>query len=149
MKCDQNNCDGRGRSMFSNVPPLEPGEMEVIIPSGPAPSPAAASFLSTGSSTMRVNITRMGKDHSLHQGQVDLAMVQEDDMDEATAWTKEVIQHLGHVTEHEAYCINGKFRCQGDAAWCAEQEKSVCASDTHGEAMFAHRRSAAQSPLQP
>jgi hypothetical protein len=150
MKCKKAPDCMQKQSMFSKVPPLEPGETEIVTVGGPgpAPSPAAASFLSTGSSTMRVNFTRMGENHSLQQGQVDLALVQMDSMDDATAWIKEVRRKSGHVTEREAYCINGKVRCHGGVAWCAAQEKSVCADDAQSET-FAHRRSGAQSSLQP
>merc|ERR1740121_2622120 len=106
MKCKKAPDCMRKQTMFSKVPPLEPGETEIVnVNSSTAPSPAAASFLST---KMRVNFTRMGDDHSLHQGQVDLSFVQMDSMDEATAWTKEVRDQLGFLVEHEAYCINGK-----------------------------------------
>jgi hypothetical protein len=150
MKCKKAPDCMQKEHMFSKVPPLEPGETEIVNVNsgpGPAPSPAAASFLQ--SSTMRVNFTRMGDDHSLHQGQVDLAFVQMDSMDEATAWTKEVRDQLGFLVEHEAYCINGKLRCHGDAAWCGEQEKIVCTNDVPSKPMYEHRRSHAQNALQP
>jgi hypothetical protein len=135
--------------MFSKVPPLEPGETEIVTASDSAPAPAPASFLQNTAATMRVNFTRMSEDHSLQTGQVDLALAQMDSMDEATTWTREVSEHFGHVVESEAYCTNGKFRCQGDAAWCSEQEKIVCAGSAHSETMFVHRSSGAQSHLQP
>lgn len=151
MKCKKAPDCMQKRNMFAKVPPLEPGETEIVTVDGPgpAPSPAAASFMSTKSSTLRVNFTRMGEDHALHQGQVDLALVQMDSTDEASAWTKEVIEHHGHLTEHEAYCIDGKARCHGDEAWCAEELKSVCTGDARSESIFAHRRSGVQSALQP
>merc|ERR1719401_101864 len=137
--------------MFSKVPPLEPGETEIVnVNSGPAPSPAAASFLSTGSgsSTLRVNLTKMEDDHSLRTGQVDLALVQVDAMDEATAWSREVSEHFGKVTENEAYCMHGRYHCRGDATWCLEQEKSVCAN-APGVMQIAQRQSRTQSHMQP
>jgi len=151
MKCKKAPDCMQKLHMFSKVPPLEPGETEIVTleSSGPAPAPAPASFLANKASTLRVNFTSMGEDHSLHTGQVDLALVQMDSMVEATTWTREVSEHFGHVVENEAYCTDGKFRCQGDAAWCMEQEKIVCAGSAHSEAMFVHRRSAAQSHLQP
>jgi hypothetical protein len=150
MKCKKAPDCMQKMHMFSKVPPLEPGETEIVTAEmGPSPAPAPASFLTNQVSKMRVNFTRMGDDHALHTGQVDLALVQMDSMEEATIWTREVSEHFGHVTESEAYCTGGKFRCQGDDAWCGEQEKIVCAGDAHGEANIVHRRSGAQGQLQP
>jgi len=151
MKCKKAPDCMQKMHMFSKVPPLEPGETEIVTidSAGPAPAPAPASFLQNKVLHMRVNFTRMGEDHTLQTGQVDLALAQMDSMDEATIWTREVSEHFGHATESEAYCTNGKFRCQGDAAWCSEQAKIVCAGSAHSETMFAHRSSGAQSHLQP
>jgi len=147
MKCKKAPDCMQKMHMFSKVPPLEPGETEIVtFDSAAAPAPSPASFLSSKLSTLRVNYTSMGEDHALHKGQVDLALVQMDSMDEATAWTREISEHFGQVVESEAYCTDGKFRCQGDAAWCTEQKKIVCAESTHIEA---YRRSGVQSPLQP
>jgi hypothetical protein len=77
---------------------------------------------------MRVNFTAMNDDHHVHQGQVTLAMVQVDasEEEEAENWARQVSEVGGKVTESEASCAKGHFKCQGDAAWCAEQEKLVC-----------------------
>jgi hypothetical protein len=87
---------------------------------------------------MRVNFTAMGEDSHMHQGQVTLAMVQVDAAHEAADdWARQVTEVGGKVTESEASCANGHFRCQGDAAWCAEQEKLVC---NVGQLAFSSRR---------
>jgi hypothetical protein len=136
--------------MFSKVPPLEPGETEIVTATdGPAPSPAAASFLTNKVASMRVNFTTMGEDHSTHTGQVDLALVQMDSLEDATSWITEISEHQGHVVESEAYCTEGRFRCKGDASWCSEQEKLVCTDGARSETIFAPRRSATQGSLQP
>jgi hypothetical protein len=151
MKCKKQSDCAQKMHMFSKVPPLEPGETEIVTAEySPAPAPAAASFLTNAASKLRVNFTRMGEDRVLHAGQVDLALVQTDSMEEATSWTREVTEHYGHVTESEAYCTGGKFRCQGDAAWCMEQEKVICAQSPHSGSNFVHRRSGGeQGHLQP
>merc|ERR1719399_37837 len=128
--------------MFQSVPPLEPGETEVVTQDvGASPAPSPASFLQNKDSTLSVNFTRMEPDHTLHTGHVNLAVVQMDSMAEAAVWTREVSEHFGHVTESEAYCTDGKFRCRGDASWCTDQEKIVCAGSARSETVLAHRRS--------
>jgi len=114
--------------MFSKVPPLEPGETEIVTAEmGPSPAPSPALLMQSKATSMRVNFTRMGDDHTLHTGQVDLAMVQvsaEDaDMD---SWAREVSEYEGRVVESEASCAQGGFKCQGEASWCAAQEKELC-----------------------
>jgi hypothetical protein len=116
------------------TPPLEPGEMEVQsvdVPASPSPGPAAASaaFLQSGNgaASLLINFTSMGSDRTLHSGQVDLAMIQVDTADSvASSWVKEQIEVSGQVVEVEASCTNGKFKCQADADWCAEQRELIC-----------------------
>jgi hypothetical protein len=145
MKCKKQPECAQKMHMFSKVPPLEPGETEIVTAEmGPSPAPSPASFLQDEhASTMQVNFTRMGDDHSVHEGHVVLAMVQEDAKEEAESWTREVSEVGGKVTENEASCTKGLFHCQGDAAWCAEQQEIVCpggqtallqrkSSNTHG-----------------
>lgn len=130
MKCKKQPDCMQKMHMFSKVSPLEPGETEIVTMDspGPSPAPASASFLQGGQvSKLRVNFTSMGEDHSMHKGQVELAMIQEDmaAMDSDT-WTREVTEVHGQVMESEASCTNGHFHCQGDAVWCATQEKLLC-----------------------
>jgi hypothetical protein len=116
--------------MFSKVPPLEPGETEIVTMEGgasPAPSPALLLQRAPSPSSMRVNFIQMSNNGTLHNGQVDLAMVQmaaTDTMD--SSWTKMVTEVDGEMRESEASCIGGKFSCQGDATWCLEQKELVC-----------------------
>jgi hypothetical protein len=121
--------------MVSQLPPLEPGETEVaaFASSAAGPSPAPASLLSAKSevhnrvSTLRVNVTTMGKDHSLQRGQVELQLASMDaEVATAVTWTKTIRRFQGQVKEHEASCRDGTFRCDGDAVWCVEQKKIVC-----------------------
>jgi hypothetical protein len=133
MKCKKQPECAQTMHMFSKVPPLEPGETEIVTAEegpSPAPGPAAASFLQGGQvASMRVNFTSMGMDHSMHAGSVALAMVQEEAV-EAEAWTREVVEVGEQVTESEASCTKGRFQCNGKAAWCAEQEQIVCGAQT-------------------
>jgi hypothetical protein len=149
MKCKKQPECAQKMHMFSKVPPLEPGETEIVTAEmgpSPAPGPAAASFLQGGHvSTMRVNFTRMGEDHSVHMGQVQLAMELDDAASESDSWTKEVTEVGGKITEHHASCNNGKFHCQGDAAWCSAQEQVVCP----GSQTALHQRFHTQGHLQP
>jgi hypothetical protein len=116
--------------MFSKVPPLEPGETEIVTADfGPAPAPSPALLMQRKSAKMRVNFTRMDNDGSLHNGEVDLAMVQvgEERSDASeNSWTKMVSEVGGKMIESEASCNRGRFYCQGDATWCGEQEKLGC-----------------------
>jgi len=150
MKCKKEPECMQKMHMFSKVPPLEPGETEIVTidsPFGPSPAPAPASFLQGGQvSTLRVNFTSMGEDHSMHKGQVELAMVQENaEETEADSWTRELHEVGGQVTESGASCTNGRFQCQGNAAWCAEQEQLVCQGS---QTMLLRQRSHVQGHLQ-
>lgn len=136
--------------MVPQLPPLEPGETEVT--SGmtpliaPAPGPAAfappairprVSLAAMAGPTMRVNITTMRQDHSLEQRQVDLALAQ-DPIAGGNTWTtkmRTVYHPNGQVTQTEASCKDGRLQCQGDARWCADQEKVVCGLDSWTAAM--------------
>jgi hypothetical protein len=113
--------------MFSKVPPLEPGETEIVTAEmGPSPAPA---LLQRTSGSMNVNFTRMDGDGKVHNGQVNLAMVQvsaEDAEETMDGWTRIVSEVSGQVAESESSCTSGKFHCTGDATWCAEQEKLGC-----------------------
>jgi hypothetical protein len=151
--------------MVTQLPPLEPGETEVTTfqtlaaGPGPAPSPAAA-LVSTktevhrgvSKSTMRVNITTMGKDRSLQRGQMELELASMDDMQATTvSWTRSVTTMNGKVNEQETSCEDGKFQCNGDAAWCNEQKEIVCQVEDAGhrhELAFMQRRSRLQSLMQ-
>jgi hypothetical protein len=134
--------------MFSKVPPLEPGETEIVTADwAPAPAPAPASLLqfrasANKASTARVNFTSMGYDQVLKTGQVDMALVQYDAAEEAEAqsWVREVD---ASGAEKEASCNNGRFHCSGDAAWCASQRKDVC-----NEGTSLRHRPLSQKPLQ-
>lgn len=146
MKCKKAPDCMQKMHMFSKVPPLEPGETEIVtMDQGPAPAPAPALLMQRNSASMRVNFTRMDDDRKLHSGHVDLALVQEE-MVEVASWTATVHMHDGRMVESQASCEHGSFSCQGDAGWCAEQEKIVCKD---GQDVFLHRRSRAQSHLQP
>jgi hypothetical protein len=132
MKCKKAPDCMQKMHMFSKVPPLEPGETEVVTFDSASPAPAPASLLQSsssthGASTLRVNFTRMGQDHSLQHGQVDLALVQVEATDaDSESWAREVSEYNGQVVESEASCASGRFKCQGEASWCAAQEKDLC-----------------------
>jgi len=152
MKCKKAPDCMQKTHMFSKVPPLEPGETEIVTleSSGPAPAPAPASFLqglvsASKASTLRVNFTSMGSDQIVHHGQVDLALEQVDANDDtADSWAREVIESHEQVTENAAFCTNGSFQCQGEEAFCAEQEKLICKGS---QAVLFNQRSRAQSHL--
>lgn len=116
------------------TPPLEPGETEVAtveVPMGPSPAPApAASFLQGAAAlTFHTNVTTMAQDRTLRSSQVQLAMVQVDTADSvATSWVRELRDLSGQLVEVEASCTNGKFKCEADAEWCAEQKELICQS---------------------
>lgn len=134
--------------MSGKIPPLEPGETEVVTvdAGGPSPAPAPASFLEEHTDTMRVNFTTMGEDRAVHTGQIRLAMVQEDANDgEEDSWTREVTEVGGQVTESHASCRLGIFKCQGNDSWCAEQKRSLCEDD---KTELSLRRSSSQGRLQ-
>jgi len=134
--------------MFSKVPPLEPGETEIVTMDAGAPAPSPALLLQRSSGSMRVNFTRMDDDGKLHEGQVDLAMVQvgsESLQSKENSWAKMVSEVDGQVTESEAACTSGKFSCQGDATWCAEQEKIGC---TGSHTMYLRQSAAKHNHLQ-
>jgi hypothetical protein len=153
MKCEKPQDCMADMLVHGETPPLEPGETEVAtveVPMGPAPGPApAASFLQGSesahqASTMRVNFTSMALDHTMQKGQIELALTQVDAADFAgTSWVKELHEESGE--ESEASCKNGLFQCQGDTAWCAEQEKLIC---TSGPAISFRQRSHMQNHLQ-
>jgi len=123
--------------MVQKLPPLEEGETEVLgfhtaadggAPSAaPAASPAAASLAQVNgtASTIRVEITTMGRDRSLKQAQVEVELAPPT-VRALPSWTRRVRKQGGKVTESEASCENGKFQCQGDQAWCSEQREAVC-----------------------
>jgi len=149
--------------MVTQLPPLEKGETEVVAfhsdkhPAAGAPSPAGAAApapatllqsIHDKSSTMRVDITTMGKDLSLQRGQVDLPVAPMDVMATALpSWTRTVKKQGGHVTESEASCDGGNFKCQGDKAWCEEQKDIVCA-DAADAAQPQDEEGAAEDSLQ-
>jgi len=132
MKCKKAPDCMQKMHMFSKVPPLEPGETEIVTFDAAAPAPAPASFLqghavAHQAATLRVNFSSMGMDHTLHHGHVNLALEQVDANDDmAVSWVKEVIESSEQVTENSASCNNGSFQCQGEESWCAEQEKLIC-----------------------
>jgi hypothetical protein len=152
MKCKKMSDCAQKMHMFSKVPPLEPGETEIVTASdgpSPAPGPAAASLVqfrasANKGSTMRVNFTSMGYDQVLKNGQVDLALVQFNAAEEAEAhsWVKEVD---AQGNEKEASCNHGHFHCNGDAAWCAEQDHLGCKAS---QATYLRQRSQSQKHLQ-
>jgi hypothetical protein len=133
MKCDTAQ-DCMADSMASGeTPPLEPGETEVAtvdVPVGPSPGPApAASFLQDATASMRVNFTSMANDGTVQSGQVRLALAQVDTVNSvAKSWVRELREEDGQSIEVEASCTNGKFKCEADAAWCAEQQELICQS---------------------
>lgn len=141
--------------MVSQLPPLEPGETEVAAFASQAagPSPALASLLSAKSevhtrvSTLRVNVTTMGTNHSLQRGQVELKLALMDaGAAIANTWTKAIRRYDGQLREHSASCQNGQFQCSGDAAWCMDQKKIVCQEVVLNEQ---DEEEAAQIALQP
>jgi hypothetical protein len=147
MKCKKQPECAQKMHMFSKVPPLEPGETEIVtadwMPS-PAPAPAAAASFLGGQgggkvTTLRVNFTSMDMNHSMHAGKVALAVVQEEAV-EADTWTREVVEDGEQFTESESSCTNGRFQCNGNADWCAEQKQIVCVLQT----MHADRREFSQ-----
>jgi len=143
MTCEKpRDCSDNSR-IVQALPPLEAGESEVATtmaapafagaPSPAAASPAAASsLLSSASSivhgaasTVRVNITTMKEDRTLHSRVVDLAVASEDAQPAAfMSWTRVLTSVDGKFTESEASCVSGHFRCDGDAAWCSQQRTS-------------------------
>jgi hypothetical protein len=133
MKCHKEPACAQTMHMFSKVPPLEPGETEIVTSdAGPSPAPSPASFLQglisgRTASTLSVNFTRMDSDHILHSGQVNLALEQVDANEgSAESWVREVLESNEQVTENAASCTNGHFQCQGDEAWCTEQQMFIC-----------------------
>jgi len=147
MKCKKQPDCMQKMHMFSKVPPLEPGETEIVTATdGGAPAPAPASFLqAAGGVSMRVNYTSMAEDQTLHQGQVSLAVEHEDTVSSgADSWSRMVSEHAGQVIESAASCEHGHFHCDGDASWCAEQEQVVCKDVAN-----ARRHLNMQSHLQP
>jgi len=148
MKCKKAPDCMQKMHMFSKVPPLEPGETEIVTMDAGAPAPSPALLLQRSSGSMRVNFTRMDDDGKLHEGQVDLAMVQvgaESLQSKENSWAKMVSEVDGQVTESEAACTSGKFSCLGDATWCAEQEKIGC---TGSHTMYLRQSAAKHNHLQ-
>jgi len=150
MKCKKAPDCMQKTHMFSKVPPLEPGETEIVTfdqANSPAPAPASLFQLHAATnkhSKMRVNFTSMGYDQVLRNGEVDLALVQVDATDEveAQSWVREVDEVSGE--EKEASCNKGRFHCQGDDVWCADQRRVVCKGV---ETTFLQQRSHSQSHL--
>jgi len=139
--------------IVQKLPPLEPGETEVTAfhinkppPIGGAPAPAAAagpaasanlfqagaSLAHGQSSTMRVDITTLGKDMKVEKSQVDLQLAP---MAEPATWTRTIRHHHGQVKESEASCDYGAFHCKGDAEWCRGQESFVCQASAYQESV--------------
>jgi len=140
MKCEKpRDCLDNSR-MVTQLPPLEPGETEVVAfhtakKQAGAPSPAAAGAPAsaqllqkhTKSGSIRVDIATMAQDRSLQRGQVDLKLASAYAVESAyPSWTRTVKKQDGHVTERGASCDSGNFRCQGNSAWCDEQRDVVC-----------------------
>jgi len=138
LKCEKPSSCTDNTRIVQQLPPLAPGETEVMahmaatIAAGPAPAPAAASFLSgtaaaakVKASTMRVDITTMNSNFSIKKSQIDLSIVPLEPVSRAlSSWTKTIRHTKGVRTESEAWCKSGEFQCSGDSAWC-EQQQSV------------------------
>lgn len=171
MKCEKPRDCLENTRMVQQLPALEPGESEVTFgaasqDTGAAPSPAAAvpapmpksllqSFTSAmegQASTMRVEITTMGQDHSVKKGEVDLPVAPMQAVETVpVTWTRTAKKHHGMVTESEASCNFGNFQCRGDAAWCTQQRQdTVCeGSQTAVAAQALQSAEAAEYALQP
>jgi hypothetical protein len=156
MKCEKPKDCMTNMNYVSNLPPLEPGETEIsewhtqkahASSWAPAPAPAAARALLQTS--MRVDITTMGKDFKLQTSHVDLQMAP---MDASTSWVAMVRKHHGHMKESEASCSNGKFQCNGNANWCKHQQAVVCpvaeSKEVAADAFEADAESVASQTLQ-
>jgi len=141
-------------NLVKQLPPLQPGETEVTtaqaLPAGAAPAPAAlvgiASSVYGKSAKMRVNFATMEQDHSVKERQVELPVATEALQDGST-WTRKVREHSqenGQVTQSEASCEDGRFQCQGDSSWCAEQKNGMCDSSHH---VFLQQRHLTQGRL--
>jgi hypothetical protein len=116
----------------------------------PAPAPAAIFLQGLSSETqmsrMRVNITSMGADGSMKTSQVSLAMTEVDATEsQGTSWVRELREEFGKEKVIEASCTSGKFRCDGDADWCAEQKATIC---KNGDSVFMRQRAHTQKSLQ-
>lgn len=141
MDCEKPKGCIDSSEMVKQLPPLQPGEMEATTapatPAGIATAPTAAlvgvaSTIHGQASTLRVNITAMRTDHTLDMRQVELPLATGhvmQAMQVGSTWTSKIRQRSfsdGQVTKSEASCNNGSFKCQGDAAWCAEQGRMMC-----------------------
>lgn len=149
VKCEKPRDCLDNSQLVTNLPPLQPGETEVIAfhtskgKKGGAPSPAAmnvamgpaaasAVLLKTNSittvGTMQVEINTMGSDRKLQSSQVELQMAPMFAIPTALpTWVKIVKRKGGRVAEEEeASCDAGNFQCHGKQAWCNEQRDMVC-----------------------
>jgi hypothetical protein len=98
---------------------------------------------------MRVNITSMEADGSMKTSQVSLAMTQVDATEsQGTSWVRELREEFGKEKVIEASCTSGKFRCDGDAHWCAEQKETICKDSDSVFTGFTRQRAHAQKALQ-
>jgi hypothetical protein len=136
MTCEkQENCLDKLSGAGSKLPPLEPGETQVTNFQA-----TTKSFLDI-SASMRVNITTLRQDRSLHSQQVTLPVKH----DSGIAWTSALsISKTGEAIHSEALCKSGHFHCHGDESWCAQQDRSVC----DGRSVRLQQRSGSQNTLQ-
>jgi len=167
MECEQPRHCMDNTDMVKELPPLQPGETEVTtaqaLPAGaapaaatldlsaPGPAPAAtlvgiASTVYDKSAKVRVNFATMGMDRSVSERQVELPLATEA-LQVGSTWTRKVRKHSqqnGQVTQSDASCEDGRFQCQGDASWCAEQKKTICETGHH---VFLQQRHLTQGHL--
>jgi len=128
LTCEKPSCN-KQTPIVQALPPLEPGETEVTSSLTMAANASnQSSLLRLRSSvrmhtnTVRVNITSMGQDKSLHTKEVSLQVAAKDeDMEAQSNWVVMAKTRDGKTSSLSASCSHGAFKCDGDGSWCALQ----------------------------
>lgn len=157
MRCKEaKNC--LASSVHSELPPMEKGETQVVNFEADKPKMSLLQDRARGT-TMQVNITTMGDDNSLHSRQVVLPVadamqpvqqvqavpVKDSTGSDFRTWTsKASTLEDGTVMRSKASCQDGDFQCEGEGAWCSEQENVVC----KGRTVFRQQRVRTHARLQ-
>lgn len=143
MKCQApENCLGKMASGAAQLPALEPGETQVTN------FEATTKSLLLQVTKMQVNVSTLGQDGSLTTRQVELPL----SPGSGDTWTTKLSTfETGHVVRSAASCEEGDFKCNGDRAWCAEQQRNACrvTSQLPPRVFMQHLGTGSQASLQP
>jgi len=132
LTCETPSCN-KQMPIVQALPPLEPGETEVSTSltmranaSNQSSLLRLRSSVRMNSNTVRVNITSMGQDKSLHTREVSLRVEAPDESMEAQSnWVVTGRTRDGKPSSVKASCSHGAFKCDGDSSWCALQRKRL------------------------